>query len=238
MFETGESCTISQKIRKLLALADGNKNEHERDAAMKLALELLSKYNLDLTTVRDLSNGIDVTELKVNLKLDPWIRAVLHAACTLYYTEFIMRPVYRGNYGVRKEWHPTFIGTTENINVTIEVASWLIHSIRLESNSIFSDHYERRSFRLGAAHKLCERASRLIEEEILRSTSSSANSLMVLRNKMQTANRKHLDKKNLGIFQSRGSYLDGDAYGRGEAYGDSVNLGQLQKSTTKAIAMK
>jgi hypothetical protein len=42
MANIAESHTISQRIRKLLALADGNQNEHERDSAMKLAMELLS----------------------------------------------------------------------------------------------------------------------------------------------------------------------------------------------------
>ena len=38
--------SIIQKIRKLLALAEGNKNEHEREVAMQFAMELLSKHNL------------------------------------------------------------------------------------------------------------------------------------------------------------------------------------------------
>jgi len=102
MAEIPELSTISQKIRKLLALADGNKNEHERDAAMKLAMELLSKHNLDLTSIADNSSYIEVTESEAFLKLDPWIRAILHAVCKLYYTEFFMRPIYRGYYYDRK----------------------------------------------------------------------------------------------------------------------------------------
>lgn len=154
MQEKPDSSNISQRIRKLLALADGNQNEHERDAAMKLALELLAKHNLDLSVVTDASKELSVVEHEAWLKLEPWIRAILQAACKLYYTRFYMRPIFRGYYHDRKEWHPTFVGTEENISVTMELASWLINSIRLESNYLFTEPYERRSFRLGAAHKL------------------------------------------------------------------------------------
>lgn len=236
MSESPEQNTISQKIRKLLALADGNKNEHERDAAMKLAMELLAKYNLDLEKVSSRLDEIEIVELAVYLKLDPWIRSVLHAACKLYYTDYFMRPVFRGYFRDRKEWHPTFVGTRENINVTIELAVWLMNSIRFESNWLFTEQFERRSFRLGAAHKLHERACQLIDEEKRSGDSPGRNSLVLLRNHLEHANRKHLDRKKLGTFQSRGSYCNKDAYGMGESFGDSVNLGR--KSKLKAITMK
>ncbi|MBX9720566.1 MAG: DUF2786 domain-containing protein [Candidatus Obscuribacterales bacterium] len=226
--------TIANKIRKLLTLADGNQNEHERDAAMKLAMELLSKHNLDLDTIGDESRDIDVHEIEVFLKLEPWIRAVLHAACKLYYTRYFMRPVYRGYYGDRKEWHPTFVGTRENITVTLDVASWLLNSIRNESNWLFSEPYERRSFRLGAAHKLYQRACILIEEESANSAHSSKNSLMLVRNNLEKANADHVAKMGLKQFNSRGSYYDGNAYGMGESFGNSVNLG---RSATKLKAI-
>lgn len=236
MADKPETNTISQKIRKLLSLADGNQNEHERDSAMQLAMELLSKHNLDLTTITDNANDVCVTEFAAFLKLDPWIRAVLRAVCKLYYTEFFMRPVYRGYYNDRKEWHPTFVGTADNINVTIEVAAWLISSIRLESNWLFTQQYERRSFRLGAAHKVYERACQLIDEEKQNSAHSSSNSLMILRNELEKANRKHMGQKDFGTFQSRGTYYDGDAYGLGESYGNTVNLGRSAKP--KALTMR
>lgn len=221
--------TIAQKIRKLLALADGNKNENERNSAMKLALELLSKHNLEMSHVADISEDVDVIEYEAFLKLDPWIRTIMHAACTLYYTRFIMRPVYGGYYSDRKEWHPTFVGTAENIDCTMEIASWLVDSIRKESNWLFREAYERRSFRVGAADRILQRATELIAEEKQVCGSTPSNSLMVLRNQLESANQKHMDKKKLGTFQSRGSYHDRTAYGLGQSYGNNVNLGKTGK---------
>ena len=231
-----EVSSISDKIRKLLSLAEGNKNEHERDAAMKLAMDLLSKYNLDLAKVKDGADDNNVVEIKVLLKLDPWIRAVLHAACKLYYTSFFMRPEFRGYYRDRKEWHPTFVGTKENIEVTMDVAAWLMHSIRLESNYLYTEQYERRSFRLGAAHRLYERACQLIDEEKQLGSAHGGNSLILLRDRMVGANERYKKKKNLGTFQSRGSYYDGEAYGQGESFADTVNLGK--NTSIKSITVK
>jgi Protein of unknown function (DUF2786) len=229
--------SIAQRIKKLLALADGNKNEHERSSAMKLAMELLSKHNLDMAAVADLSCEHTVCEFEAYLKLDPWVRFVVKAACKLYYTEFIMRPVYRGYYGDRKEYHPTFVGTEENIVVTLEVLAWLLDSIRWESNCLFYEAHERRSFRLGAAHKLFERACQLVQEECQSaSTASGSTALTVLRNELERANKRYLDSKNLGTFKARATYSDSDAYDMGSVFGNSVNLGK--KSKIRAITMQ
>lgn len=228
-FASSPSNTIAQKIRKLLALADGNKNENERNSAMKLALELLSKHNLEMAHVADISEDVDVIEYQAFLKLDPWIRTIMHAACTLYYTRFIMRSAYGGYYSDRKEWHPTFVGTAENIDCTMEIASWLIDSIKQESNWLFRDASLRRSFRVGAADRILQRATELIAEEKQVCGNTPSNSLMVLRNQLESANQKHMDKKKLGTFQSRGSYHDRTAYGLGQSYGNNVSLGKTAK---------
>ncbi len=228
---------IAQRIKKLLALADGNKNEHERAAAMKLAMELLAKHNLDIAAVTELSFDHDISEYQAFLKLDPWTRYVLHAACTLYYTELILRSEYRGYYRNRKEYHPTIVGTEENIAVTVEVASWLINSIRCESNCLFSEAHERRSFRLGAAHRVYERAREIVKEESLTTSNSTGSSaLTVLRNGLEQANKRYLASKNLGTFKGRSTYSDSSAYDMGSIYGDSVNLGK--NTSRKAITFR
>lgn len=238
-----ESITI--KIQKLLALADGNANEHEREMAMKFAMELLAKHNLSLSEVQSSTFDVEIQEIFVQLRLDPWVRFILTAACKLYYTDFMMRPVYK-NYN-RKEYHPVFIGTEENIKVTIEMASWLMNSVRIESNWLFDEAYERRSFRLGASHKIFERAQTLIQEEKAQSAScgdvdvdgnrnTAGTSLMVIRNKLEKANADYVAKKSSGTFKSRGSSAAPEAYDMGQAYGDSVNLGKTPKS--RALTMR
>ena len=62
---------IAQKIIKLLALAEGNKNEHERATAMKLALDLLAKHNLGLDALSENTADPNLTTVSVNLRPEP-----------------------------------------------------------------------------------------------------------------------------------------------------------------------
>lgn len=232
--------SVAKRIKKLLALADGNKNEHERASAMKMAMDLLSKHNLDMAAVKNLSQQSEITEFKGFLKLDPWIRYILSATCKLYYTEMLMRPEYRGRFHDRREYHPTIVGTEENIAVTLEVASWLIHSIRCESNWLFAEAYERRSFRLGAAHRVYERACEMIKEEEGEKNSSSATTgstaLTVLRNELEAANKRYLAGKQLSTFKGKATYSDKTAYEVGSIFGNSVRLGK--EGRTRALPLK
>ncbi len=216
--------SIVEKIRKLLALADSNKNshEHERNVAMQAAMDLLAKHSLSLTQVDSSSLDIQPEEITANFKLEPWIRNVLSAACKLYYTDYYMvgTRTWSGNI----ERSPVFVGTAENIAVTMEVATWLIDSVRKESNRLYKDPYERRSFRRGAADRLFERALEMRESEKKLAAASTGTNLIVVRNQFERANQAHLATKNLSRFRSRPVYIDEDAYSDGEAYGGQVGL--------------
>lgn len=241
--------SVIEKIRKLLALADGNRNqnEHEREVAMQFAMDLLAKHNLSMAHVSETEfiADINVEEVRGDFKLDPWIRVVLSAACKLYYTDFyisVHRKHYRDYYGevrARNERTAVFVGTAENIAVTIDVATWLIGSIRKESNRIYKDEFERRSFRLGAAHRVIERAFEMMELE-KRSSAAAAGtgtSLMVLRNQLEKANQKHMAKLDLAMGRrTRTTWLDMAAYTDGEAYGDQVRLNQQSANIRGRLA--
>src|SRR5271156_5179307 len=120
---------IVEKIRKLLALADSSKNshEHERSVAMQAAMDLLAKHNLSMAQIDKTTLDIQPEEVKANFRLEPWIRAVISAACRLYYTDWYMNS-YR-HWDGRVDRQPVFVGTAENIAVTIDMAGWLINSI-------------------------------------------------------------------------------------------------------------
>ncbi|MBU6454800.1 MAG: DUF2786 domain-containing protein [Cyanobacteria bacterium REEB67] len=231
---------IAQKIIKLLALAEGNKNEHERATAMKLALDLLAKHNLDLDALSDNTADPNLTTVSVNLRPEPWIRSILFAVCKLYYTRYYIRTYYSQTSYTKKQ-EPIFVGTEANINVSIEMSGFLIRSIRQESNQLFATPYERRSFRLGAAEAIYMRACAMVAAEKAEAANTplsgqGRNSLIILRNKLEKANDDYMHGLNLGRFKSRGTYYDGGAYGMGESYGQSVDLGRSSKP--KAITMR
>lgn len=193
---------VVDKVRKLLALASGNQNEHERDRAMEAAMELLARHNLSLSQIKpeEAANCVQAVRAKINLEV--WARAVLSAACQLYYTTFyIQHDVYQDHFfGYREVKSPVFVGTEENIAVTIEMCIWLLDSIRKESNRMYKTDKLRRSFRLGAADKLEERARKIIKAEkaaALGASPESAvenaqNGLVLLRSQLEHANDEYL----------------------------------------------
>jgi len=219
--------TTVEKIRKLLALADGNKNEHEREVAMQFAMDLLAKHNLTVSQVQEFELDNETGEYQGNIRLERWTKDVLAAACTLYYTDFYIHDVCDS----RGVWRsvPVFIGTKENVAVTMEVATWLIQSVRLQSNAAFKSAFDRRSFRQGAAYRLLERAREMIEAE-KRQGQSTGTSLMVLRNSLESANQKYLDKLNLRYTSRRSSYISADAYAQGQSFGEKVGLDAFVKN--------
>jgi hypothetical protein len=227
--------SIVQKIRKLLALADSNKNshEHEREVAMQAALDLLAKHNLSMTQVENTALDIRPEEIHLDIKLDPWIRDILSAACRLYYTDYYMTGTR--NWQGRVERHPVFVGTAENIAVTIDVATWLINSIREESNRLYKDAYERRSFRVGAADRILRRSLEIRTTERQGAATTTGTNLMVLRNQFEQANQKHLSTKHFKTFKPRAIYLDEGAFADGESFGDQVGLSRQVDGGMKRI---
>lgn len=226
--------TLLQKIKKLLALAEGNANDHEREVAMQFAMDLLAKHNLTLSEIQDIDLDNQTNEYPINLRMEKWITCLLQGVCTLYYTRFY-EEVTRDWYGRRKSF-PVLVGTRENVDVTIEVMSWLMNSIRLESNYLYRDPYERRSFRLGAAEKVWDRAEEIIEKEKNNTAHSGTGNLMVLRNKLESANERYMDKLNLTQVKRRASYIDPDAYSKGTDFGNEIGLDR--RSTKGRIALK
>ncbi|MDR3617222.1 MAG: DUF2786 domain-containing protein [Candidatus Obscuribacterales bacterium] len=220
--------SIIQKIRKLLALAEGNQNEHERAVAMQFASDLLGKHNLSLAQVQGQALKIDVCVVDGNFKLERWIQCVLDAVCSLYYTDYYI--------STRKT--AMFVGTAENIAVSIDVARCLIDSIRKESNRLHKDNHQRRSFRLGAAWKILLRSIDLIvEEKVSTKRKSPGTSLTIVRNQLERANEDYLSSLNLRRTTKRRVYVDEDAFDSGSSYADSVTLGKQAKRLPQKVSI-
>jgi hypothetical protein len=213
--------SIIQKIRKLLALADGNQNEHEREVAMQFAMELLSKHNLSVAQVEGQALEINVCEVEGDFaRLERWMQYVLDAVCELYYTDYYI--------SIRKT--AMFVGTAENVAVSIDVAEWLIQSIRKESNRLYKDSYQRRSFRTGAGWQILLRAIDLvIDEKRAKKCETPGTSLIVVRDQLESANQTYLSRLHLRQTKRRCVYIDQNSFDSGTSYGNGVTLGKQAK---------
>lgn len=170
---------VIQKIQKLLALAGNNPNENERAVAMERVHELLAKYNLSLLDVEN-AKFSDVTMIHaMHIKKERWIHFLLNAVCRLYYTRHLTAEVKR------KEW-PIFIGTSENIQATISVVTFLVETIKRQARERFSSSKDKRSFCVGATNAIIDRAKAIIERA--EGAPTTGTQLMVLTDKLQAKN--------------------------------------------------
>ena len=215
--------SVVQKIKKLLTLAEGNQNQNERENAMQSAAALLSRHNLTLAELEARELASAVTSVEVFINLERWVSDVLRTSCMLYYTDYYSgwRLNTRGSY----QNIPIFVGTRDNIDVTLEMATWLLKSIRAESNKAYKTASERRSFRLGAAHVLSMRAFDLIWDERTQKNEHAGTSLILVRENLEQANEKFMNKLHLNPGRLlRRCYVDESAFDDGENYGGTVPL--------------
>jgi hypothetical protein len=233
-----EESAIVEKIRKLLALADGNQNNHERDRAMEAAMDLLARHNLSLSEITPAEAAACVQAQKADFRLEAWVKSVLMSACKLYYTAYYVQEEFDYvNY--REIKYPIFVGTKENIAVTIEMSIWLLDSIRKESNRMYRTDADRRSFRWGAADAISERVDAMMKAEKQAADhpapGATGASLMVLRTQLERANDEYMGTLNLRYTKARTSYVKPDAYANGEVFGEQVHL-QSRAQASKGIA--
>jgi hypothetical protein len=82
---------VIEKVRKLLALANGNDNEHQAEAAANKARELLEAYNLDLAHIsKSAGNGGYAPRDKQVLRggLYQWQRDLWNMTATLNFCKY------------------------------------------------------------------------------------------------------------------------------------------------------
>ena len=165
--------SVIVKVRKLLRLADENKNssENERNEAMEAAMKLMQEHNLShtamTTKLHDEESVSNVTQEKSNLRNERWISCLASAVSQLYYTAIYTTWKTDEKTFVHRNVI-AFVGTPANIAASISLTEWLLNSIRKESNRQFADEHTRKSFRLGAVRRLQERAAQFLREEQLR----------------------------------------------------------------------
>ena len=220
---------VMGRIRKLMSLANGTAEggEHERDTAMKMALNLLAKHNLSMA---DLSQPAEKRMRdQAEYRSDPWVRIVGHALAELYFCGF-----FSTAYGSKRAF--TFVGLESNVATAKEMTDWVVKSIAAESRRLATERGEvtktfANSFRKGAASKISQRCRALrAEAERANAGQASSGTSLVLASLYDTeknANALYITD-TLGIklvtkvISQRNTTYDGAA--AGAAYGDKINL--------------
>lgn len=228
---------IVDRIRKMLNLAnDLGTTEAERETALRMAYNLLAKYNLELADVQHKGQE----EKRINNENIcfgmPWVRTLSNAIAGLFFCEYYFE---RRKVNATQMRHH-FVGKESNAITAAVMADWVTKSILKQCRTLYKHNLctESREFATGAAQRLCERI-REMKRQATAPQAASDNKALVLADVYQleqSANALFLRQTGVivKVMPSRAKGAAGsDAYDRGRAFGNTINLNrQVAKAPT------
>lgn len=154
-----EALAVIEKVRKLLALANNNDNEHQAAAAANKAMELLEAYNLQMSDVERTKTGAKRTDNKRGGGLYKWQREVWKQVAALHFC------LYEEIKGLRagSKYEHRLVGSQANVTGAELMADYLVRTVeRLAQAKAKEDGYnvfcrEMIAYREGMADRLVER---------------------------------------------------------------------------------
>lgn len=220
---------VKDRIRKLLALAGNNPNEHEAESAMRAALKLMAKNGLSAADFNPKDHKVG--EIHIEGRGRPWERVVVSAIANLYFCDYLSMRL-----GKNKVRH-MLIGTEENTAVASDIANWVTSSIRRAGRKGGTTAYFN-SFCAGASIRISARVAKLMADakagKVEAEGTGKALVLVDAYDAATSANQdyigQHYKPKKARSLTIGGS--DSKAVQDGFAYADSVGLNrQMTKDT-------
>lgn len=210
---------IIDRIRKILALANGTSFEGEANTAMTMAQNYMKTYGLSMTDV-ELGESLDepiVHELVDRQKpMKTWEGILAVAVGTV--TD--CRPVRVSNSVL------SFIGYKQDVDMAKMLFSMLREATRRAGRKLYpNDTAMRRSFYLGVADRLAERA----KAEKQTNTTDNTRYALVVQEKSTRVNSWIDQNKRLTQSRMRQQRVHGSAYEEGRRHANSMDLGNRTK---------
>lgn len=221
------------KIRKLLARADANRNdnEHERETAMRQAMALMNKFGLDVSDAevedefgpRGASDPIRSPE---GLKSTPlWERSVWESVARLYDCKTFSAPI--ATSGRRTNYAQVIVGREMNRETVELVGLHVIKSIHREAGRTGTGRAHYTSFGVGASYAIAARVQKMLAERRKRGEQTGGRELMVVERSLveQRENDEWMAERFGRMVKGRGlSVSDNGAARAGYAAGQSAAL--------------
>lgn len=162
---TPEAIAVLEKVKKLLALASNNDNEHQAAAASAKAMELLASYNLDMAMVGKTAKGSQRKDNKLKGGLYGWQRDLWKSVAELNFC------MYWSVKGLAKgsTYEHRILGREENVIGAQIMAEYLQQAVERLTREYAKIEYPGQSifirdliaYREGIAHRLSERLQAL-----------------------------------------------------------------------------
>ena len=219
---------ITDRIQKLIAMANNNPNESEASVAMERAYKLLAKHNLSMSSIEDKGAEAECGEnFNTVTNGGPWARAISAGIAELYFCSFF----YSKLQG-RKEFH-NFVGLEHNVALAQQIANTVLSIIHKEAKKASNGSTPfLNSFRNAASYRIHARCKELIKEakagELQEDGESVGTGMMLAsvyeteQNRIEAYNKRMNPSLKTKTSRARSTNSSGSA--AGSAAGNRVGL--------------
>jgi hypothetical protein len=231
---------VLERVQKLLNLgSNAGAEPGERDNAMRMAFNLLAKYNIEQSEAEAFGNAQHDPRGVLTREMygAPWARVVANSMAKLFFCD-----VVTGMTGNRENTKMHFIGKHSNAVTAADLAVFLIGSIRKEAarrnRREGTSRDWIRSFSVAAASAIHYRVVEMVKDSKQEAAPGMALVLANVYTAEKAANQVVRSVKFPNLRRSGGIRGGRDSSGRasGAAYGKSVPLSrQVGGSTQRAL---
>lgn len=215
---------IINKVKKLIALGTNEgATEGERDNAIRMAHGLLAKHNLSMIDLSEVAE--ERTKLFSEYHNVPWTGVAANAIAKLFFCFCYAEGKRPNSIGQGSKRKLFFIGKESNVTTALLMSDYIISSINKEQKK---NGYSR-SFNNGAANRIAQRVSEIINSASVQNEDSSSCTDLALVSiyKSEEQANKEFAEKAVGTLISKSSKQqnkNAKDYWAGHSFGGSINL--------------
>jgi hypothetical protein len=230
---------VIEKVTKLLNLANNEgASEGERENALRMAQNLLTKHNIEMLEVENYEQEEEREEVGLEFYHMNWTHTLANAVAKLFFCKYLIGRKINATKGVH-----LFYGKQSNAITAKLMTEYLIKNILKECRKNWTHNLcpESRSFALGASIKIRDRVLDMIANQEQEFANNSTS--LVLKDYFQTELEKNeAFIKNLGINpgikKARSSAIVGSAFNQGKEFGGNVSLNnQVTSAKNKPLLL-
>lgn len=221
-----EKSKVLDRVRKMLAMANDERgNEHEREAAMRMAHSLLIKHGLDMLEVE--KSQRDAEDPRGQFENDgygmKWALFVRNCIARLYMCKYI-----QGSKINSTRTRHIFVGRESNATVAMDISEFVVNSILQEARKRYRQTLcaETRAFGMGCAVTIAKRVDAIIADRSHEFVEESKALVLVAMREDEEKGNAAFIAENLETVQRnfRRTRLNAGAYADGSKFGERVGL--------------
>jgi len=224
---------ILERVKKMIALGnDSAATDAERETALRMAYNLLAKYNLSISDLpEDQSNEVRERQ-DIVISADKWARSLAHAVAKLFFCRY-----FYSSTGTSGKDKLCFVGRQSNVITARYMSEHLIKSVKREATARYKSPTSPhgRSFCVGTVDSIRKRVKKMLQQDT-DSTPDTALALVSVHKREAAANEQWLDQNELSLTTSKprsDNSLRAGAFHDGRNYGKTVSLNQQVASSAK-----